>query len=165
MRQINSEVLSPIVRYKDLVSALQGLADMSALSTSAPDSKSMKGLQEVVESDEQRLAELETLFGWIDQDGDGKLRLGELEQAAKALGGASEKLVAQIKEQVGASPLSVDLPTFVRLMTAKVRAFRCAAEKDSTTGAFNPWFCTGVLRPTSILSLTFPRLPTWCLRQ
>jgi len=87
-----------------------------------------------VEADEKRLAELEELFGWIDADGDGKLALEELEAAAAALGKSSaataEKMLARIKEQTRGTPLSVDLATFVNLMTAKAVSDFTSPEKE-----------------------------------
>ncbi|KAL1508044.1 hypothetical protein AB1Y20_007640 [Prymnesium parvum] len=133
LRRIRTEALSPVVRYKDLVSALQGLADFSAAGASTPNSN-MAGLREAVEADEKRLAELEELFGWIDADGDGKLALEELEAAAAALGKSSaataEKMLARIKEQTRGTPLSVDLATFVNLMTAKAVSDFTSPEKE-----------------------------------
>lgn len=126
LRQIRKEALRPVIRYKDLISALQGMADRSMLTTAMPN-PNMQGLRDAVEADEQRLAELEDLFSWIDADGDGKLAFSELEAAAKALGGsptsAVDELLARIKDGSRAQPLSVDLATFVNIMTAKVR--RC----------------------------------------
>ena len=47
-------MLRPIVRYKDLVGALRGLADVQALSAAPPNS-AMAGLRDAVERDEERL--------------------------------------------------------------------------------------------------------------
>ena len=66
-------------------------------------------VRDAVESDEQRLAELEDLFRWIDVDGDGQLRLEKLEAAATALGGSSADvtgtLLARIRAQAEDAPL------------------------------------------------------------
>ena len=51
LQELRTEVLRPIVRYKDLVGALRGLADVQALST-APPNKAMAGLRDAVERDE-----------------------------------------------------------------------------------------------------------------
>ena len=172
LRDISKQALSPVVRYKDLVSALQGLAQMSALQEAKPnpnmvitsvgcqpetqslaihahahgrhtrpartaDARALPpqaGLRQAVEGDEQRLAELEELFGWIDADGDGTLRLDELEAAAKALGGSAAdtggSLLERIRAQTEGAPLSVDLATFVNLMTAKAVGDYTAPERE-----------------------------------
>jgi len=119
--------------YQRRERALQGLADMTALAQAAPN-PGMAGLREAVEGDEQRLAQLEELFHWIDGDGDGKLRLDELEAAAQALGGSQAdtagRLLDRIREQAAAAPLGVDLATFVNLMTAKAVSDYTAPERE-----------------------------------
>ena len=54
LQELRTEVLRPIVRYKDLVGALRGLADVQALSAAPPNS-AMAGLRDAVERDEERL--------------------------------------------------------------------------------------------------------------
>ena len=54
LQELRTEVLRPIVRYKDLVCALRGLADVQALSAAPPNS-AMAGLRDAVERDEERL--------------------------------------------------------------------------------------------------------------
>ena len=76
-----AEVLRPIVRYKDLVGALSGLADAQSLSA-APPNKAMAGLRDAVEQDEERVAQLESLFALLDRDSDGRLSAAELEASA-----------------------------------------------------------------------------------
>ena len=87
LRQLRAEVLSPIVRYKDLVSALQGLADRQRLSelTETGAQAKMSGLRDAIETDEERLSELEALFGLLDRDGNGRLSADELEAGIAAL--------------------------------------------------------------------------------
>jgi thiol-disulfide isomerase/thioredoxin len=51
LQELRTEVLRPIVRYKDLIGALRGLADVQALSA-APPNKAMAGLRDAVERDE-----------------------------------------------------------------------------------------------------------------
>ena len=84
LQELRTEVLRPIVRYKDLVGALRGLADVQALS-SAPPNKAMAGLRDALEKDEERVAQLESLFALLDRDKDGRLSTAELEASVAAL--------------------------------------------------------------------------------
>ena len=59
----------------------------------------------MVEGDEQRLIELEQLFRSLDDDADGRLRLGELEAALRAL-----QPVEQVKAVDGRRPSPTDSP-------------------------------------------------------
>ena len=139
LRRVQQHTLTPLVRYKDLVSALEGLAQMSALTAAKPNGK-MAGLQAAVEGDEARLADLESLFSWLDRDGSGELSLQELEAAAAALkpggdgndgGDVASKLLERIGSQsTSAAPLSVDLATFVNLMTSKAVAEYTRPERE-----------------------------------
>jgi len=151
LKQLRAEVLSPIVRYKDLVSALQGLADQQRLTelTETGRQDSMAGLRDAIETDEERLSELEALFGLLDRDGNGRLSADELEagiaalrplspSAAETVGDDGEApapdgaLVARLREEVsqrrsgggggggsGGGEAEIDLATFVRLMVTK----------------------------------------------
>ena len=149
----------PQVRYKDLVSALQGFADIAALE-SAQRNPRMAGLYESVEGDEARLAELESLFQLLDRDGNGRIALGELEAAVEALQPAvgSEdsqptqsasltELTSRLRQSsLGESSataaedgsvasddtreVNVDLATFLRLMTTKAVADYSAPERE-----------------------------------
>ena len=95
LKQLKLEAVRPVVQYKELVGALQGVAE--ALSEGAlamdesnfgeginPKKQSAK-LRGMVEGDELRLARLENLFHALDTDDDGTLTLAELEAAVAAL--------------------------------------------------------------------------------
>ena len=139
------------------------------------------GLREAVEGDEQRLAELEELFRWIDADGDGTLRLDELEAAATALGGSAAdtagSLLERIRAQTDGAPLGVDLATFINLMTAKAVGDYTAPERELLP-AFEALdldgdgtisqdellttiekFCISLYLPAAALAPTQPRSP------
>ena len=70
MQRITTEAISPVVQYTELVSALQGLAEMAApqeldasgFGAGLNPKKESARLRTMVEGDEQRLLELEQLF-------------------------------------------------------------------------------------------------------
>jgi len=141
LKELRAEVLRPVVRYKNVVSALSGLANMGSLIEQSP-KKNMAGLLEAIDSDEQRLGELEAIFGWLDRDGNGRLDLGDLEQAVEELRpeaaaqptqtSITTLLLNRFREQSdsGGAEESVDLGTFVRLMTTKAVGDYTAPERE-----------------------------------
>ena len=139
LQELRTEVLRPIVRYKELVGALSGLADVQALSAAPPNS-AMAGLRDAVERDEERLAQLESLFALLDRDRDGRLSTAELEASVAALSpaAATEQLptpLAELLERLrGAGQeldaAEVDLATFVRIMLTKAVADYTAPDAE-----------------------------------
>lgn len=141
LQQITAEALSPVVHYQELVSALQALQgleakadDFEGLAPGLSPVKESARLRTMVESDEQRLAMLEELFRSLDVDADGRLALGELEAAVRALqpeGGESvttNALMEALKDG-GPDTVGVDKETFITLMVDKAVADFAAGEK------------------------------------
>ena len=146
LQRITAEAISPVVQYTELVSALQGLAEAAApteidatgFGAGVNPKKESARLRTMVEGDEQRLMELEGLFGSLDADADGRLQLGEIEAAAAALqpeGSVSlaasdlvERLTSEASERASGA-LSVDRATFVSLMVDKAVTDFAAGEK------------------------------------
>ena len=64
-----------------------GLADQQRLTelTETGRQDNMAGLRDAIETDEERLSELEALFGLLDRDGNGRLSADELEAGIAAL--------------------------------------------------------------------------------
>merc|ERR1740139_380236 len=153
LQELRTEVLRPIVRYKDLVGALSGLADAQSLSA-APPNKAMAGLRDAVEQDEERVAQLESLFALLDRDSDGRLSAAELEASVAALsppttmeageagadasGGGGERnlptpladLLERLRGKEQLEAAQVDLATFVRIMITKAVADYTAPDKE-----------------------------------
>eukprot|EP00316_Scyphosphaera_apsteinii_P015615 CAMPEP_0119329642 /NCGR_PEP_ID=MMETSP1333-20130426/76335_1 /TAXON_ID=418940 /ORGANISM="Scyphosphaera apsteinii, Strain RCC1455" /LENGTH=393 /DNA_ID=CAMNT_0007338809 /DNA_START=8 /DNA_END=1189 /DNA_ORIENTATION=+ len=125
LRTLNSAALGPLVRYNALIQSLQGLARADELLSSEDDVKT-QGLQQVFLTDERRLAHLEEIFVWLDEDGSGTLDADELEKAITAIGKQddSELDPASLIERIviasgGREAVSIDLDVFVRIMTCK----------------------------------------------
>mmetsp|Transcript_36887 Transcript_36887/g.61096 ORF Transcript_36887/g.61096 Transcript_36887/m.61096 type:complete len:401 (-) Transcript_36887:267-1469(-) len=123
LQQLRFEAIKPVVRYKELVSALQGLSQISEL-VEDDHTRKMRGLADEVERDEARLLELEALFARLDSDGDGRLAFSDIEAAVVALrpftprvGGKREELLWRLGSQSLAS--NMDMATFVRIMLTK----------------------------------------------
>ena len=142
LKALRTEALGPVVRYKELLSVLEGLADVTDLSRRAaqPNSR-MAGLREQIDKDDARLGQLESLFGWLDRDGNGRLSFDELEAAVAALrpdGAPAPRgsdvlasLLERLREQSRAAPeVEVDLATFVRLMSTKAVSDYTSPEKE-----------------------------------
>jgi Ca2+-binding EF-hand superfamily protein len=134
LKQISASAISPVVQYTELVGALQGLADVTAQAQQEVDAsgfgagvnvkKESARLRTMVEGDEQRLHELETLFRSLDEDADGRLDLNELEGAVKALQpeGSAGEAAGALLERLSADsdePIFMDEATFVSMMVDK----------------------------------------------
>jgi len=123
LRQLRAEALSPVVRYTELVSALSGLADMGGQQETKSSLK-LAGLAEAIDNDEQRLAELEATFGWLDRDQTGRISLSALEETVRLLRpqqgvatqmAGGEGAAAVEGEGMAASEALTPLPTTVLL--------------------------------------------------
>ena len=146
LQQIAAEAIKPVVQYTELVGALQALAELSAgdLGGATPEGtfgagvnvkKESARLRTMVESDEERLAELEALFHSLDTDHDGRLRFSELEAAVAALGDDAqldmEASWPVVDHEVGDgedAPMGIDQSTFVSLMIDKAVSDFAAGE-------------------------------------
>ena len=144
LKTITAEAIQPVVQYAELVGALQGLAELGGQESAELDAsgfgaglnvkKESARLRTMVESDERRLHELETLFRSLDSDLDGRLKLNELEGAVAALqpeGSASEMAGTLLSRLGGDSdaPISIDLQSFISLMVDKAVHDFAAGEK------------------------------------
>ena len=148
LEKITAEAIRPVVQYTELVSALQGLAEAGgageaesgAFGSGVNVKKESARLRGMVESDETRLAELEQLFQSLDGDSDGRVRLDELDTAAKAISpegvGASilKSMSSGLKERLAAedddaNAIKIDQPTFLSLMIDKAVLDFAAGEK------------------------------------
>lgn len=84
LKSLRTDPAAPLVRYTGLVSVLQALASADAY---IADAKSTDGelLGSTLEEDGRRVAELTSLFQWIDANSDGVIDADELAAVAKAV--------------------------------------------------------------------------------
>ena len=77
--------VSPLVRFSGLVGLLQALVNVDDYLDSA-DQKDGDYINAALDADGRRLDELESLFSWIDTNGDGVIDASELAAVAAAVG-------------------------------------------------------------------------------
>jgi len=110
LQQLEREGRNAVVRYTELVRALNAMSSAPELLSEAEVTEEDAKYQSMV-SDERRLRDLELLFSWIDKDGSATIDADEIAAATAALRPGSQST----EEEVAASQALLD-----RIATASV---------------------------------------------